>query len=49
MTWKRKHLLDIYSLSKEEIVTVLDTAKGFKQVGRRSIKKVPALRGKNRR
>lgn len=46
MTWKRKHLLDIYSLSKEEILTVLDTAKGFKQVGRRSIKKIPALRGK---
>ncbi|MDA0749530.1 MAG: aspartate carbamoyltransferase catalytic subunit [Verrucomicrobia bacterium] len=46
MSWNRKHLLDIYSLSKEEILTVLDTAKGFKQVGRRSIKKVPALRGK---
>lgn len=46
MTWKRKHLLDIHSLSKEEILAVLDTAKGFKQVGRRSIKKVPALRGK---
>ena len=46
MSWNRKHLLDIYSLSKEEILTVLDTAMGFKQVGRRSIKKVPALRGK---
>jgi len=46
MSWNRKHLLDIYSLSKEEILTVLDTARGFKQVGRRSIKKVPALRGK---
>ena len=46
MTWKRKHLLDIYNLSKEEILAVLDTAKGFKQVGRRSIKKIPALRGK---
>jgi aspartate carbamoyltransferase catalytic subunit len=46
MSWERKHLLDIYSLSSEEILTVLDTAKGFKQVGLRSIKKVPALRGK---
>jgi aspartate carbamoyltransferase catalytic subunit len=46
MSWMRKHLLDIESLSKEEIVTVLDTAKAFKAVGERAIKKVPALRGK---
>jgi aspartate carbamoyltransferase catalytic subunit len=46
MTWQRKHLLDIQSLSKEEILTVLDTARAFKAVGERSIKKVPALRGK---
>src|SRR3954465_6937270 len=46
MSWTRKHLLDIESLSKEEIVTVLDTAKAFKSVGTRAIKKVPALRGK---
>ena len=29
MAWDRKHLLDIESLSKEEILTVLDTARGF--------------------
>jgi aspartate carbamoyltransferase catalytic subunit len=46
MTWNRKHLLDIESLSAQEIVTVLDTAKAFKAVGTRTIKKVPALRGK---
>jgi aspartate carbamoyltransferase catalytic subunit len=46
MAWHRKHLLDIQSLDPEEIITVLDTAKAFKAVGERAIKKVPALRGK---
>src|SRR5712671_4796207 len=46
MTWHRKHLLDIESLSAEEIKIVLDTARSFKAVGERAIKKVPALRGK---
>src|SRR5437764_6756699 len=46
MTWHRKHLLDIESLSVEEINIVLDTARAFKAVGERAIKKVPALRGK---
>ncbi|MBL9128228.1 MAG: aspartate carbamoyltransferase catalytic subunit [Verrucomicrobiales bacterium] len=46
MTWNRRHLLDIESLSAEELTTVLDTARGFKAVGNRAIKTVPALRGK---
>src|SRR5579859_3380290 len=46
MSWNRKHLLDIESLSPEEIITVLDTARAFKAVSERAIKKVPALRGK---
>ena len=46
MAWTKKHLLDIESLTAEEILTVLDTARGFKSVGERAIKKVPALRGK---
>jgi aspartate carbamoyltransferase catalytic subunit len=46
MTWQRKHLLDIESLSADEIIMVLDTARAFKAVGERAIKKVPALRGK---
>jgi aspartate carbamoyltransferase catalytic subunit len=46
MSWNKKDLLDIESLTAEEIVTVLDTARVFKAVGERAIKKVPALRGK---
>lgn len=46
MTWHRKDLLDLQSLSAEEILTVLDTAREFKAVGRRPIKKLPTLRGK---
>src|SRR5262249_7666461 len=46
MVWTRKHLLDIESLSADEIHLVHDTARAFKAVGERAIKKVPALRGK---
>jgi len=46
MNWTRKHLLDIESLSSEEVTLLLDTAMAFKSVGERAIKKVPALRGK---
>jgi aspartate carbamoyltransferase catalytic subunit len=46
MSWTRKNLLDVESLSADEIQTVLDTATAFKAVGERAIKKVPALRGK---
>src|SRR5215218_5552470 len=46
MSWQRPHLLDIQSLTPEEIKTVLDTARAFKGVSERAIKKVPALRGK---
>src|SRR3989449_4366833 len=46
MIWSRHHLLDIESLTADEIITVLDTARAFKAVGERAIKKVPALRGK---
>ena len=46
MRWTRKHLLDLQSLSAEEITTILDSAREFKAVGERAIKKVPALRGK---
>lgn len=44
--WKRKHLLGLRSLSREEIEHILDTAKGFEQISTRSIKKAPTLRGK---
>ena len=45
-TWPHKHLLSLESLSADEISFVLDTADTFKEVSTRSVKKVPALRGK---
>src|SRR6266576_698715 len=45
-TWTRKHLLGLEELSADEIRFVLDTADGFKEVSTRSVKKVPALRGR---
>lgn len=44
--WTRKDLLALDPLSAEEINMLLDTAKAFKGVGERTLKKVPALRGK---
>jgi aspartate carbamoyltransferase catalytic subunit len=44
--WTRKHLLGLQELSADEIRFVLDTADSFKEVSTRSIKKVPALRGR---
>jgi aspartate carbamoyltransferase catalytic subunit len=43
---RHKDLLGIAELSPEEIVLVLDTAEAMKEIGSRTIKKVPALRGK---
>lgn len=45
-TWTRKDLIGLGELSAEEIHFLLDTATAFKGVGERSLKKVPALRGK---
>ncbi len=42
----RKDLLDIESLSLDEIEYVLENAVPFKQLFQRSVKKVPTLRGK---
>lgn len=44
--WTRKHLIGLSDLSRQEIEFILDTAKGFEEVGARAIKKAPALRGK---
>jgi aspartate carbamoyltransferase catalytic subunit len=46
MTWNRKDILDIESLTVDEIRSILDTADGLKEISQRSIKKVPTLRGK---
>jgi aspartate carbamoyltransferase catalytic subunit len=45
-TWSRPHLLALEDLSAKELIAVLDTAKSLQEVSTRSIKKVPALRGK---
>jgi aspartate carbamoyltransferase catalytic subunit len=44
--WQHKHLLGLRELSGEEITFILDTARGFEQFSKRSIKKAPPLRGK---
>ena len=42
-----KHLIDTYSLTADDITQILDTAKSFDPiVNARTIKKVPALRGR---
>jgi aspartate carbamoyltransferase catalytic subunit len=46
MKWNKKDLLDLESLSAEEMNMILDTAKSFREVLNRPIKKVPILRGK---
>src|SRR5881392_2656525 len=46
LRWTRRHLLSLEQLSADEIRLVLDTAFSFKEVSTRSVKKVPALRGK---
>jgi aspartate carbamoyltransferase catalytic subunit len=43
---KRKDLLGIEDLSRDEILEILDTAETFQEVSTRPIKKVPTLRGK---
>jgi aspartate carbamoyltransferase catalytic subunit len=44
--WQHKHLLGLRQLNAEEITYILDTAEGFEQISRRSVKKAPTLRGK---
>ncbi|MFH2063803.1 MAG: aspartate carbamoyltransferase catalytic subunit [Pseudomonadota bacterium] len=46
MEFNRKDILDIASLSNEEITFILDTAEKMKEISERPIKKVPTLRGK---
>lgn len=44
--WTRKDLVALDPLGAEELTLLLDTATAFKGVGERTLKKVPALRGK---
>ena len=46
MVFKRKDLLGMEDLSKEEILFILKTAESFRAVLERPIRKVPTLRGK---
>lgn len=46
MPWTRKHLLTVEELSLAEIDQIHATAAAFKKILGRSVKKVPALRGK---
>ena len=46
VAWTRKDLLGLKDLSREEIQLILDTAKSLSEISDRTVKKVPALRGK---
>ncbi len=46
MALDRKDVLDMASLSVQEIQSILDTAESMKEISERPIKKVPTLRGK---
>jgi aspartate carbamoyltransferase catalytic subunit len=43
---RSRHLLGIDGLEADEITLILDTAEAMKEIGTRSIKKVPTLRGR---
>ncbi|MBF0450725.1 MAG: aspartate carbamoyltransferase catalytic subunit [Candidatus Magnetomorum sp.] len=43
----KKHILDMASLSVDEIELILNTATALKEISERPIKKVPTLRGKS--
>lgn len=45
-SFNRRHLLGIRELSNGEIVHLLDSAENFREISKREIKKVPALRGR---
>lgn len=44
--WKHKHLMDLQDVTRDDIELILETARSFKEVSEREVKKVPALRGK---
>ena len=46
MEFAKKDILDMESLSVDEITLILDTAQQMKEISKRPVKKVPTLRGK---
>ena len=47
MQFKRKHLLGLYDVTKEEIETILDNASLMKHILSQNSKKTPHLQGKS--
>ncbi|MDG2380066.1 MAG: aspartate carbamoyltransferase catalytic subunit [Pirellulaceae bacterium] len=45
-SWKRRHIVDLESLSADEITTILDTADYFRSVTDNCQKKIPVLEGR---
>ncbi|MDR1083095.1 MAG: aspartate carbamoyltransferase catalytic subunit, partial [Coriobacteriales bacterium] len=41
-----EHLMTIQDITKDDVFTILDTARSFKEVNERPIKKLPTLRGR---
>lgn len=46
MPWNRRHLITLEELTRDELDQIHTTAAAFKKILTRSVKKVPALRGK---
>jgi aspartate carbamoyltransferase catalytic subunit len=46
VSWRHKDLLGIEGLTKEEIELIIETTSNMKEILKRTIKKVPTLRGK---
>ena len=46
MVWPHRNLLALEDLTADEITLILNTAEAFEDVSTRSVKKVPALRGR---
>ena len=44
--WTKHDLIDLQDFTREEIELILEQAKSFKEISKREVKKVPALRGK---
>ena len=45
-SFSHKHIFGIRQLSREDILHIIATARSFKEISKRAIKKVPTLRGK---
>ena len=46
MSFDRKHLLGMDGVTRQEILTILDAARSFREILERPIKRVPTLQGK---